>query len=75
MKGALLILAGGILFTGVFIGGFVTGGLLVCAAEDATKSSYTQNGVRYSSYPFQEKYNRPYTDSYTGGDDIPEADK
>lgn len=69
MKGALLILAGGILFTGVFIGGFVACGLLVCAAEDANK----QSSKRYS---FQEKaYNHPYTDSYTGGDDIPEADR
>lgn len=33
MKGAFLILAGGILFTGVFLGGVLTGGCLVYAME------------------------------------------
>ncbi len=67
MKGAFLILAGGILFTGVFIGGFVAGGYLVYAMD------------RDEKYQAMKKAKRPevvrYTDSYTGGDDIPEADR
>ena len=63
MKGAFLILAGGILFTGVFLGGAICGGWLVYKAEKAEK----------------EKIKKPqtvrYTDRYTGGSDIPEENK
>ena len=67
MKGAFLILAGGILFTGVFLGGVLAGGYFVYAMEhdeeyQDKKRAKQPNVVRY-------------TDHYTGGSDIPEENK
>ena len=67
MKGAFLILAGGVLFTGVFLGGFLAGGVLVYAMDhdeeyQATKKAKQPKVIRY-------------TDHYTGGSDIPEENK
>ena len=63
MKSAFLLLAGGILFTGVFLGGAICGGWLVYEAEKVEK----------------EKTKKPevirYNDRYTGGSDIPEENK
>jgi hypothetical protein len=64
MKSAFLILAGGILFTGVFLSGAICGGWLVYEAEKVEK----------------EKAKKPeairYTDRYTVDSDIPkETDK
>ena len=67
MKGAFLILAGGILFTGVFLGGVLAGGLLVHTMDhdeeyQATKKAKRPEVVRYA-------------DIYTGSSDIPEENK
>lgn len=67
MKGAFLILAGGILFTGVFLSGVLAGGYLVYAMDhdeeyQATKKAKRPEVIRY-------------TDRYTGGSDIPEENK
>lgn len=67
MKGAFLILAGGILFTGVFLGGVLAGGCLMHAMDhdeeyQATKRAKRPEVVRY-------------TDLYAGGSDVPEENK
>jgi hypothetical protein len=67
MKGAFLILAGGILFTGVFLGGFLAGGGIVYAMDhdeeyQASKRAKRSEVIRYK-------------DIYTGGSDIPEENK
>lgn len=67
MKGAFLILAGGILFTGVFLSGVLAGGVLV---------HYMDHDEEYQA---KKRANQPkvvrYTDRYTGGTDIPEENK
>lgn len=67
MKGAFLILAGGILFTGVFLGGVLAGGCLVYTMEHDEE------------YQAKKRAKQPevirYTDRYAGGSDIPEENK
>lgn len=71
MKGTFLILAGGILFTGVFICGAICGGWLVYEAEKVEKEKAKKPEVfRYNGMSAGR-----YTDRYTGGSDIPEENK
>ena len=67
MKGAFLILAGGILFTGVFLGGVLAGGGLIYSMEHDEEYQATKRAK-------QPKVIH-YTDSYPGGRDIPEENK
>lgn len=69
MKSAFLILAGGILFTGVFLSGAICGGWLVYEAEKVEKEKVKKPIMA------TDLYTKYYKDHYTGGSDISEENK